>query len=330
MHANRRRPRSLARGRREVPLLAFLLLALVVLGDARGGREPVRDLRGPFPVVEVIDGDTVRVRSDLSRRTIRLIGIDTPEVAHPERGREPFGAEAKGYLRSLLPAGTSVWVEVDLELEDDYGRLLAYLYLPDPDGDWQAGSTSYLQVNERMARAGFASTLEIAPNVQYADLYADAVEAARVEARGMWAPAPEGSSRAGGGAAGAAESAGADRARNGAAAATAGAADAAADVVLACALYDPVGNDTGTEWVTVQVRAPTDTRGMYLHDEGSGSTFPLPRGEQDVGELRIENDGAGVWNNGGDVVTLMRGDTVVDRWDYSGSDRSQGTVVCRP
>lgn len=307
------------RGRRFAPTGPLLLATLtaacsLLLGVGFAQRAPIRELRGPFPVVEVLDGDTVRVESNLSRRTIRLIGIDTPEVAHPERGREPFGEEASAYTKRLLPEGTEVWVEVDHEREDAYGRLLAYLYLPGAAGEWRAGDTSYLQVNQEIARAGFANVLTIPPNVQYADLFAGAVEEARAEERGIWAPAAPG--------AGAAEG-------DGARPAGAARADVAGEVVIACALYDPAGNDEGSEWVSLEVRAPTDTRGMYLYDEGSGSRFPLPPGLQEPGELRVPNDGRGVWNNGGDVIHLMRGDERLDAWDYSDYGGEQGEVVCR-
>ena len=41
----------------------------------------------------VIDGDTISVRLDGDRYTVRLTGVDTPETTHPTRGVEPHGAE---------------------------------------------------------------------------------------------------------------------------------------------------------------------------------------------------------------------------------------------
>jgi micrococcal nuclease len=45
-------------------------------------------------VVEVIDGDTIRVVLDGVKVPVRYIGIDTPETRRPEMGVEPFGLEA--------------------------------------------------------------------------------------------------------------------------------------------------------------------------------------------------------------------------------------------
>ncbi len=60
---------------------------------------------------------------------MRLIGIDTPEV-YVERGRpDCYGPEASAFTKQLLPPGTAVRLERDVVGRDDYGRLLAYVYL---------------------------------------------------------------------------------------------------------------------------------------------------------------------------------------------------------
>lgn len=71
---------------------------------------------GPAPAasVYVIDGDTVRVGS----RTIRLIGIDTPE-----RGRCGFH-KARSKMIRLVRSGVRVR---NVSGKDRYGRTLAYL-----------------------------------------------------------------------------------------------------------------------------------------------------------------------------------------------------------
>src|SRR3989304_60741 len=79
-----------------------------------------------------------------------------------------------------------------------------------------------------------------------------------------------------------------------------------APIVIACVLYAPdTPNDTDAESVTLLLRERLDTRGYYLWDEGSGTAFRLPVGEQGPGELTIGNPGQGVWNNGGDTGLLL-------------------------
>ena len=48
------------------------------------------------------DGDTIRVRLDGDRSTVRLTGVDTPETIHPTRGVEPDGPDAAAYTTARL------------------------------------------------------------------------------------------------------------------------------------------------------------------------------------------------------------------------------------
>jgi micrococcal nuclease len=84
-------------------------------------------------VVRVVDGDTVDVQvAEGQIERIRLIGIDTPEVVDPRKPVQCFGQEASAHAQQLLD-GQSVTVELDPSQgeRDRYGRLLAYLWLPD-------------------------------------------------------------------------------------------------------------------------------------------------------------------------------------------------------
>jgi endonuclease YncB( thermonuclease family) len=270
--------------------------------------------RGPVPVAQVLDGDTVVLRSNLGPRTVRLIGIDTPEVTHPERGREPFGPEASAFTRELLAPGRRVLVELDLESEDAYGRLLAYLYLADAGGDWQIDGRHYHMANLEIARAGWATVLTIPPNGLYADLFERAVADARQAGRGMFAAddPPVTADEA-------------DAVRGGAGGETGPGA-----IRIVCVNYDPSAPlDKDAEWVELELLEPVDTRGVYVYDRGSKERFFLPPGEQTPGTLRVHNPGQGVWNNGGDTVVLMRGSgEVLDEWSYEPIER-QDQPVCR-
>lgn len=93
-------------------------------GTATGGT-PIKQ-RGR--IVEVVDGDTVRVLlASGRRRDVRLVGIDTPEVYG---GVECGGREASTSLKQILPQGTKVLLVSDpsQDLEDRYGRLLRYVH----------------------------------------------------------------------------------------------------------------------------------------------------------------------------------------------------------
>jgi micrococcal nuclease len=100
---------------------------------------------------------------------VRLIGIDTPELS-----QSPFGAQATAAIAQLVPVGSTVQLEPDVELRDPYNRLLSYVW------------TDAGMVNWRMMRDGWAVTLTYPPNVQYVEAFAAAQQLARDEGLGLW------------------------------------------------------------------------------------------------------------------------------------------------
>lgn len=153
---------------------AVVVLVLGALGLAGNRASAVRD--GGTRVVRVVDGDTIVARLASGEERIRLIGIDTPESVDPRRPVECFGKEAARRLGDLLPAGTAIRLERDVEARDRFGRLLAYVHRRD-DG---------LFVNLALAEDGYAQLLTIPPNLAYADRFAAAVASARAAGRGLW------------------------------------------------------------------------------------------------------------------------------------------------
>ena len=126
-------------------------------------------------IERVIDGDTVDVALAGTTERVRLIGIDTPEVAHPDREGECFGDEATAFTEQLLPVGTPVRIERDIVGRDDYGRLLGYLHTT--DGTF---------VNVEIVRRGYATPLSIEPNSAHARKIAAAATAAERDDLGLW------------------------------------------------------------------------------------------------------------------------------------------------
>ncbi|HMK10044.1 MAG TPA: thermonuclease family protein [Acidimicrobiales bacterium] len=150
------------------------LLACAACGAGSSGPklEP-----GQAVVRRVVDGDTIVVRVGGRDERVRLIGVDTPETVDPRKPVQCFGKEASAHTKSLLPAGTVVRLERDVEPRDRYDRLLAYVFRV-ADG---------LFVNLELARDGYAQQLTIPPNVAYVDQIRAAVAAARREGKGLWA-----------------------------------------------------------------------------------------------------------------------------------------------
>lgn len=129
-------------------------------------------------VLEVIDGDTVRLSIADREETARLIGIDTPETKHPTKPVECFGPQAAAFLAGLLPAGTTVRVERDSEARDSYRRLLLYVFVDTPRGE--------RFVNLEIVARGYATPLSIEPNVRYQSHFVQASFDAERNGRGLW------------------------------------------------------------------------------------------------------------------------------------------------
>jgi micrococcal nuclease len=165
-----------------VGALALLVVSAVVAAHwIRHLSELVAPAAGPTPgrvtVARVIDGDTIEVldpRRDAS--TVRLIGIDTPETKDPRSPVQCFGEEATDATTTLLPPGTEVRLEADVEQRDRYDRVLAYVYR----------SSDGLFVNLELARRGYADLLTYPPNVAHTAELSAAVAAARRERLGLW------------------------------------------------------------------------------------------------------------------------------------------------
>lgn len=131
------------------------------------------DPAGPVRVIEVVDGDTIRIDVGGRRETVRLLGVDTPETVHPRRPVGCFGPEAAGFTRSRL-LGRTVRLSFDRVRRDAYGRLLAFV---EADGR---------RFNDDLLAGGYARLLVIPPNGAHSRTMLERELDARRNARGLW------------------------------------------------------------------------------------------------------------------------------------------------
>ena len=138
-----------------------------------------------YPVTEVVDGDTIKTIIEGHNITIRMLGINTPEVVDPRKTVECFGPEASSETKSLLTGkSVSITLNPNYERVDKYGRLLAYIRLVDPNDT----STTALFVNEYLVKQGFAYeyTFNEKNVYQYQKMFRkDELEAKNAK-RGLW------------------------------------------------------------------------------------------------------------------------------------------------
>jgi micrococcal nuclease len=155
--------------------LAALLLMLAVAGCEATARVGAPERGSVGRVQRVVDGDTIHVRVDGRRETVRYIGVDTPESVKPGAPVECFAKRA-GAFNERLVEGERVRLVLDAEHRDRYGRLLAYVYRV-RDGVF---------VNAALVRRGYAQPLSIPPNVAHAREFRRLASRARRDGRGLW------------------------------------------------------------------------------------------------------------------------------------------------
>lgn len=147
----------------------LIFLALTLIGCGLG------DKTATFYVSKVVDGDTIELSNG---RSVRYIGIDTPELREKKGGRwidrpEDYALEAKEANRRLV-AGKQVRLEFDVVRTDKYKRWLAYVFVGDK------------LINEELLRQGYASLYTYPPNVKYVERLVAAQHAAREQKKGFW------------------------------------------------------------------------------------------------------------------------------------------------
>lgn len=130
-----------------------------------------------YVVTRVIDGDTFVYDKNGQATTVRLIGVDTPEIKDPRKPVQCFGQEASNYTKSLL-VGQKVKLVTDAYENnlDKYGRELKYVWREDG-----------LFVNADLIEKGYAfATPQY--KFEYRDKFSAIQELAEENKTGLWNP----------------------------------------------------------------------------------------------------------------------------------------------
>lgn len=146
--------------------LSFILIISILLFSVQSIAETEC-----YKVSWVDDGDTIIL---IDGRHVRYIGINSPEIEHKDKKAEPYGYQAKKFNKSLV-FSKKVCLEFDKERYDQYGRLLAYVFLK--DGTF---------VNKAMIEHGLAYCLYLWPNVKYNILLLESQRRAMSAKKGIW------------------------------------------------------------------------------------------------------------------------------------------------
>ena len=143
----------------------LILPAILVAGLGLLPRPAAAQQPATCKVIYVLDGDTINCEGGV---TVRLLLVDVPD-------RGEFGEEGRAFVVGLLPKGTEVELEFDVNPRDGDGRWLAYAFLA--DGTF---------LNQRLVERGFAYVEFSAANQARLVELREAELAARAARLGLW------------------------------------------------------------------------------------------------------------------------------------------------
>jgi endonuclease YncB( thermonuclease family) len=118
------------------------------------------------------DGDTLHLRDG---RKVRLVGINTPELARKNKAAEPFAKAAKNALKSLFRNDKTIKLRFGKVKKDRYGRYLAHGFLLGGEN-----------VQAILLNQGLASVINVPPNTQFSACYLEQELKARCNKTGLW------------------------------------------------------------------------------------------------------------------------------------------------
>ncbi|MDR0276696.1 MAG: thermonuclease family protein [Paucimonas sp.] len=134
---------------------------------------PVPSGQKMVTVRHVVDGDTLRL---VDGRSVRLIGINTPEIGRKGKRSEALAETARRRLAVLVrESGGRVGLVAGRESRDKYGRTLAHVY--GRSGDNLAA---------RLLGEGLGYRVAVAPNNRLVACQRRAEQAARHAGIGLW------------------------------------------------------------------------------------------------------------------------------------------------
>lgn len=142
---------------------------LLGVSSAQAGCPAPKNLQ-PVRVVKVFDGDTVRLSDG---RSVRLIGVNTPELNYEARSPEPGALAAMRFLANLQSQISHL--SLGRQSKDHYGRSLGHLFLSDGRS-----------VEELLLEKGLGHLVSIPPNLNRRQCLLAAEKRARSAGAGLW------------------------------------------------------------------------------------------------------------------------------------------------
>jgi micrococcal nuclease len=133
---------------------------------------PAKQVGTKVRIAHVIDGDTVVLASG---DRLRLIGIDTPEISYKGNASQIRAIDARDFLKAITSSSYLYSLDYGVERQDRHGRMLGHLFRNDGTN-----------LQAMLLAQGYATPLNIPPNINYADCYAQQTRQAQKARLGVW------------------------------------------------------------------------------------------------------------------------------------------------
>ena len=126
--------------------------------------------------VKCVDGDTFRVTINSEEHLVRMIAIDTPELAKNGNKAEYYANEASDYTCNKLKNAKKIELEYDNNSDkvDKYDRVLAWVYV---DGKL---------LQEDLVKNGYAKIAYLYDDYKYTSTLQEKQELASANEKGLW------------------------------------------------------------------------------------------------------------------------------------------------
>ncbi len=126
--------------------------------------------------VKCVDGDKFRVTINSEELLVRMIAIDTPELAKNENKAEYYANEASDYTCNKLKNAKKIELEYDNNSDkvDKYDRVLAWVYV---DGKL---------LQEDLVKNGYAKIAYLYDDYKYTSTLQEKQELASANEKGLW------------------------------------------------------------------------------------------------------------------------------------------------
>ena len=138
--------------------------------------------------IRTVDGNTIIVEDALgNQQRVRMIGIDTPEsVAKEEERNNEYGVMASDYTKQLFSDTDTVYLEYDIDDDDQYDRTLAYIWLQDVEDTFDETNIEKYMVNAIIVKEGYGVAKRYEPTVAHDDTLQKLMNEARDDNTGLW------------------------------------------------------------------------------------------------------------------------------------------------